>query len=638
MRTAAHVLGDMKFVQLICIGVLLALAACGVVGPHRSAVPVTKEAKGTVPSDDAAVAHAKMLLRTKQFTVAFQELETAAARGDVQSEYLLGEIYANGLGTPVSESDARRWLTAAAQASYPDAAKALAGLTVAPTRAAAGDKELARELVVWAIRHRDRSSLETFVKVSGVDAVDGFGRTPLAYAVTAGSPDAVNQLLKAGASVDHADHFGATALMLAAEAESEPVFKAIVAASKKLDARDSVGNTALCYAARVGRRTHVERLVALGASLKGTNADGWTVLDVSAKADHPDIAGLLREAGATGSLKVAVVREETGVDPTRPGEMYEGWPAVAIAASRDDDRAIESLLATGARADERTPQGDTPLLIAAKYHAAKAVAPLLKAGAAPEISDINGTTALGYAAAHGVTDVLDALLEKGVSADIHGPTEDPPLVGAARAGDLAAVSHLLDAGAAVNATFPGGMTALMIVAATPSPDIFERVMTARPDVTLRDRSGRSALWFAAGTGDERMVDALLAAGSPIDGASPLFAAVQAGRAGILQRLLRKGVPVDTRNSAGDTALIAAAALGDTAVVRALLDGGAAVDAQNAAGNTALIVATRDGHTEVCKVLLKAGADAGLHNQNRIDALDTAKRRHLTEIAALLDSQ
>jgi len=616
----------MKFIRVLCLGVFPALAACGVV----------------MAADSPEVARAKMLLRTKQFTVAFQELEAAAARGDVQSEYLLGEVYANGLGTPVSESDARRWLTAAARASYPDAAKALSGLTtVAPTRSAAGDKELARELVVWAIRHKEFSSLETFVKVSGVDAVDEFGRAPLAYAVMAGSPEAVHQLIKAGAVVDRPDHFGTTALMLAAEGASGPVFTAVLAGTKKLDARDSVGNTALCYAARVGRRTHVERLLALGASIKGANADGWSVLDVSAKAGHPDIARLLHEAGATGSLKVALVRDVTGVDPTQAGALYEGWPAVAIAASRDDDRMIESLLTAGARADELTPQGDTALMVAAKYHAAKVIAPLLKAGVAPDIADDDGTTPLGYAAAHGVTDVLDAMLEKGVSPDIHGPTEDPPLVRAARAGDLTAVNHLLEAGADVNATFLGGMTALMITVAAPSPDIFDRVMAGHPNVALRDRSGRSALWFAAGTGDERMVDALLAAGSPIDGAgkqqSPLFAAVQTGRANILERLLRKGVPVDTRNAAGETPLIAAAALGDTSVVRALLEGGAGVDAQNAAGNTALIVATREGHLEVCQVLLKAGANAGLHNQDRINALDTARRRHLTEITALLES-
>ncbi len=607
LRTAAHARDGMKIVHVFCIGVLALLGACSVTEEIRSALPVTKT-EIILPVDSASTTHAKALLRTKQFVVAFQELETAAARGDVPSQYLLGEVYANGLGTPVSESDARRWLTAAAHASYPDAAKALAGLTVSPTRKAAGDKELARELVVWAIRHHDLGSLEAFLKVSGVDALDEFGRAPLAYAVIAGSADAVNHLLKAGAAPDHTDHFGTTALMLAAEGASDPVFKVMLTASKKLNARDSVGNTALSYAARAGRQTHVEHLVAVGV------------------------------AGAPVGPKVAVVREDSGVDPTRPGVLYEGWPAVAIAVSRDDDAAVESALAAGARPDEPTPQGDTPLLVAAKYHAPKVIAPLLKAGAVPDVADPNGTTPLGYAAAHGVTDVLDALLEKGVSPDTHGPAEDPPLVRAARAGDLTAVSHLLDAGAAVNDSFPGGMTALMAAVALPSPDIFQRLMMAHPNVALRDRSGRSALWFAAGSGDDRMVDALLVAGSPIDGISPLFAAVESEHAGTLERLLRKGVPVDTRDSAGDTALIAAAGLGDANMVRALLDGGAAVDAQNSAGNTALIVATREGHLEVCKQLLKAGADAGLHNQDRIDALDTAKRRHLTDIVALLDNQ
>ena len=600
LRTAAH--------AVFCIGVLTVLGACSVTGAIRSALPVTKDAQVMVPVDSATTVHAKMLLRTKQFVVAFQELETAAARGDVPSQYLLGEVYANGLGTPVSESDARRWLTAAAQASYPDAAKALAGLTVAPTRTAAGDKALARELVVWAIRHHDLVSMQAFVKVSGVDATDEFGRTPLDYAVITGFEVAVTQLLKAGAGADHADHFGTTALMLAAEGESDAVFKPMLAASRKPDARDSAGNTALDYAARVGRRNHVERLAARGVP------------------------------AATATPKVAVVQAEAGVDPTRPGVLYEGWPAVAIAASRDDDTAIESVLAAGGRADEPTPQGDSPLLVAAKYHAAEAVAPLLKAGAAPDSVDPGGTTALGYAAAHGVIDVLDALLENGVSPDLHGPAEDPPLVRAARSADLTAVGHLLEAGAPANDSLPGGMTALMVAAATPSPDIFERLMAAHPNVALRDHSGRTALWFAAGSGDERMVDALLVAGSPIDGASPLFAAIASGRAGTLERLLRKGVPVDTRDPSGDTALIAAAGVGNTDVVRALLDGGAAVDAQNAVGNTALIVATREGHIEVCRMLLKAGADAGLHNQARIDALDTARRRHLSGIAALLEGQ
>src|SRR6185312_16367493 len=110
-------------------------------------------------------------------------------------------------------------------------------------------------------------------------------------------------------------------------------------------------------------------------------------------------------AGATGSLKVSRVREATGVDPTAPGELYVSWPMLAIAASRDDVGVTEKLLADGARADEPTPQGDTPLLVAAKYRAAKVIAPLLKAGASPATTDAEGNTALAYAAGHGSSDV-----------------------------------------------------------------------------------------------------------------------------------------------------------------------------------------------------------------------------------------
>jgi ankyrin repeat protein len=282
------------------------------------------------------------------------------------------------------------------------------------------------------------------------------------------------------------------------------------------------------------------------------------------------------------------------------------------------------------------------LIVAAKYHAATVIAPLLKAGAVASVADNDGTTALGYAAAHGATDVLDALLGKGVSPDIRGLSEDPPLVRAARAGDVTAVKLLIDAGADINAAYPGRLTALMVAVAAPDPEIVAILMAGKPNLAIRDRLNRNALWFAAGSGNEQIVDILLAAGAPVDGSalqqSPLFAAVQAGRSGVVRRLLRKGLLPDAKNAAGDTPLISAAALGDAAVLRTLLDGGASVDAQNAAGNTALIVATREGHTEVCQALLKAGANAGLRNQDGSDAVDTATRRHLTAIVALLKSR
>ena len=57
-----------------------------------------------------------------------QELRRAAEKGDVESEYLLGLVYASGVAPEVSTIEARRWLEAAATRSHPEAALALAGL------------------------------------------------------------------------------------------------------------------------------------------------------------------------------------------------------------------------------------------------------------------------------------------------------------------------------------------------------------------------------------------------------------------------------------------------------------------------------------------------------------------------------
>ena len=179
------------------------LAAKITPGHHKSADVTANELKPvrgkTVMRhrpDSAPSAEAKASLRTKQFGAAMQELRRAAEKGDVESEYLLGLVYASGVAPEVSPAEARRWLEAAATRSHPEAALALAGLLadgseldrtaaeawvaraasvgeptaiklkaahalpLAPSRDAKGDTALARELLVWAIRHGDEKTLD----------------------------------------------------------------------------------------------------------------------------------------------------------------------------------------------------------------------------------------------------------------------------------------------------------------------------------------------------------------------------------------------------------------------------------------------------------------------------------------------
>jgi len=401
-------------------------------------------------ADSPAAADAKAALRTKQFAAAISGLQSAAERGDTQSQYLLGLVYANGVGTPVSDETARRWLGTAADKANAEAAFALSGLLVngsaqdraeaqrwiaraaslghaaakqlvaahslplAPAHNPGGSAEMARELLVWTLRKEDEPSVDAFARVAGIDAEDAFGRTALDFAVMSAAERVVTHLLAAGAKAAHADHFGVTPLMLAAEGDSTAILEAVLQSAKEVDGKDQAGNTALAYAARVGRTDHVSKLLAAGADVSGENSNGWTVLDTAARTNHPEVAQVLRKAGATGRIKAALVRESAGVDVTHGGEMYSGWQPLAIAASRNDARLVEERLSAGARPDELTPQRDTPLLVAAKYSAPAVVAPLLHAGANPARPGADGQTPLCYAAAHSDAQVLDAPLHKGV--------------------------------------------------------------------------------------------------------------------------------------------------------------------------------------------------------------------------------
>ncbi len=623
----------------------------------------------------AAADQARAALRTKQFATAVATLEAAASHGDGAAQYLLGLTYASGVGVTASDTEARRWLAAAASSRAPeasDASYALAGLLArgSPaeraealtwlTRAAraghpqaqrllaanalpldralpdAHDARRCRELLFWAARHDNAAAVQAFVPLAGINAVDDFGRSALEEAAAAGAPHALAQLLAAGADAHHADASGATALMLASATDSEAALRALLGVSE-LEAHDHTGHTALAYAARSGRSAQVSALLGAGANVNAVDAAGWTPLDAAHRGDFDGVARALREAHGTGRLSAAAVSEGQGIDPLRPGEMYRGWPPLAIAASRNDATLVSQLTAAGAPVDALTPQGDTALLTALKSNAPAVIAPLLTAHADPLRADGRGRSALGIAVESGAPELINALLEHGVPAEAHAAHEEPPLLRAIRAGQRAAAERLLAAGARPDEPAADGTTALML-AGESMPELLEPLLKAGADVHRRDRSGHDALWYAAAHGSSEAVARLIAAGAPVrdaEGDSALFAAVRADSVPVLRRLLGAGAAANVTRTDGDTPLMAAAARGQLEAVRALVQAGAAVDRQNPLGDTALIIAARAGQLPVCRALIEAGANPRLRNSARADALDTVRRLQLGDIERLL---
>jgi len=86
----------------------------------------------------------------------------------------------------------------------------------------------------------------------------------------------------------------------------------------------------------------------------------------------------------------------------------EGWSPLHYACSGPDEGVSAWLLAQGAELDARSPNGSTPLMMAAGYGALDLPAALLKAGADVNLRNAQGLSALDFARAAG----RDALVQE----------------------------------------------------------------------------------------------------------------------------------------------------------------------------------------------------------------------------------
>ncbi|XP_049950545.1 ankyrin repeat domain-containing protein 39-like isoform X1 [Schistocerca serialis cubense] len=128
--------------------------------------------------------------------------------------------------------------------------------------------------------------------------------------------------------------------------------------------------------------------------------------------------------------------------------------------------------------------------------------------------------------------------------------------------------------------------------------------------TLDELDFERGLWSPAQNGDMSRVKNLLERGVPVDsrdsaGYTALHYAARAGHAAICQQLIGAGALLDTKTRAGGaTPLHRAAASGKLHIVQLLLEAGANSAVTDADGRTALHRAAEEGHSDVAELLLK----------------------------------
>jgi ankyrin repeat protein len=320
-----------------------------------------------------------------------------------------------------------------------------------------------------AIRANDLAQLKSLTSAGDVNVKDRRGATPLMYAASVGSVEAVKLLLAAGADAKVKNSFDATALMWGIT-NLEKV-RLLVDAGADVNTRSKQGMTPLLIAASNAGSIEIVRLLLAKGAEVNSKRDSGTAAAAAPDPSDP-LAKRRRHSGSEG-----------------------GYTPLLTAASANDLEMVRLFVEKGLDVNAATRRGDTALHFAAGAGNVTMVKLLLAKGA-----NVNAAT-------------MDAIpVRKGPIALNHLTA----LMYAAPYGTPDLVRTLIDAGAEVNAKDIRDMTPLMLAVGseTQDPDVVKLLLAKGADVKAKSVMGETALDWAKKFGHPDVIRLLQEAGAP----------------------------------------------------------------------------------------------------------------------------
>jgi uncharacterized protein len=331
---------------------------------------------------------------------------------------------------------------------------------------------------------------------------------------------------------------------------------------------------------------------------------------------EPDGTTALHYAVLTNELELA--EDLLGKQANVNARTRYGITPIYLAAQNGSAAALTLLLQAGANPNEEYREGESVLHTAARTGDYHTVELLLKAGAKVDAREQwHGQTALMWAMAQKHNELLPLLLSYGAAVNAISNVEEwerqitneprdkwlppggmTPLLFAAREGCLACIAPLLTSGAAIDATTPKGISALLIAIVNGHYDVAYALATAGADVNINDDTNRSPLYAAVD------FNIMRESNRP---APDVFASERTAYE-LIELLLAKGADVNVQ-------------LSKPPPFRLKLDRG--TDAMLVTGTTPFIRAAKSADIAVMKLLLAHGADPALMTSQGINALMTA---------------
>jgi len=281
------------------------------------------------------------------------------------------------------------------------------------------------------------------LKGADLSTRDRRGNTPLLYAASFGSVEAVRALVAAGADVNAKNGFDLTPLIGAATNLEKA--RILVAKGADVNARTKQGRTALMIAAACdGCSEVVKLLLAKGADAKVKDTGGATALAMAADAGDNDSLRLLLAAGGE-----AQTVESSGVTPLIHAAFNCDLDAAKLLLAKGADVNAKVTFAGKVKFGDIQLVGLTPLSIASAYCRPEMIDTLIAAKADVNSRDVRGMTPLMIAVSSETQDaaIVRRLVHAGADVNAKSKAGEAPLDWARKYGDRDVASILTAEGA-----------------------------------------------------------------------------------------------------------------------------------------------------------------------------------------------
>ena len=384
------------------------------------------------------------------------------------------------------------------------------------------------------------------------------GLTPLMFAIRARDKTLTKELLDAGADPRYQNHEGKSALHFAVEKKSH-LLEFLLSKVKDINIYDNKGYTPLTLALNKGYENDYKLFLKLGFTPKGVDEQGWTPLHYACE----------------GKPTLALTVLKNTQNPAAATKM--GLTPLHIAAAKGHRSLCEELIKRSVPVDALDSKKRTPLYYTLCSPYVDVARMLVSKGANVTSVDEKGRTLLHTIAAAGSDELvcfMATLIEKGVDIE-------------AKDNDGRTALHL----AAKHSYIKNGVSELLSLGADPKA----KDKDGKTPAQLSDTSVKSGLLAAAsysvswrGTSKEKAFEDRLLG-------PPLYAAVRCGDDFLMQRMLKKNRNVNEKNRSGRTALHYAAELGKKKLVDLLLKNGAKKKVTDNNGKTPSQLARENGH-------------------------------------------